>query len=782
MNCDVCRRSNLSGGLRCAYCGAYLPPSFDLTAESSPSETVANTSPAPGESNDNLTKTVQRAGFLGGLVLLLFKAKSLLTLFQLGKILTTLASMGVFIWVDAKLFGWKFGVGIAISILIHELGHVFVNWRKGIPQSAPMFIPFVGAVIFVKQFPNDPTAQSESGAGGPVAGTLAAVGCLGLYHLTGDMYWLALANFGFAINLFNLLPFPPLDGSHIAQVFSPGIWNVVLVAMLLWAIKVPGAMLWLIFIVGLITRLSMGESSRHLLAPPIVRARMAVIYLLLCLGLSYGAEKTLSARHLLREAMQNSLATAPATSETPAPTPSPVVTPTPEPLPPPVASRPMTDAETKDLQTAIAAMKSEERSQRLTYFIGIGVGVSLLWAIAVAWLASVGRSRFGPAEGKLLVALFGVTALSVVGTFLLTESGNRQGITLLGGAAAAAGMALLHVAYQAIRLRGVWIWPAPPLLRTHLLGWAFVGASLVAYYTGSLPLVGMLFVLATGFYALHSWMIPALQARLFESLGDRERALNALNLAVHRCPEPAAKAELYEKIARLNLALARGADALDAQQKSLENEQSAAYTTVSPRIPTGLREMMRLNLRSDALVLMGRYEESLACYEQMLTLTGGDPRTAPLAEFYVHANLAQMALLREWYDEAEAQAQWGLARVASTAASLTALLHLFLAKAQANQDRPADAETNIETALKMHHDVSIRADAAVIRCQMALNAGETQKAADYAEQALRLVPGNLSVLHWRGRCGSPEILERLAREFPNDYWGQRAGALLKTAS
>ena len=50
---------------------------------------------------------------------------------------------------------------------------------------------------------------------------LAALGCAALAGATGSPYWLALAHLGFLINLFNLVPFPPLDGSHIAAVFSP---------------------------------------------------------------------------------------------------------------------------------------------------------------------------------------------------------------------------------------------------------------------------------------------------------------------------------------------------------------------------------------------------------------------------------------------------------------------------------------------------------------------------------------------------------------------------------
>ena len=65
----------------------------------------------------------------------------------------------------------------------------------------------------VKRFPDNPQVESESGAGGPFAGGLAALGCVLLAHLTKDPFYLSLAFLGFAVNLFNLIPFAFLDGA-----------------------------------------------------------------------------------------------------------------------------------------------------------------------------------------------------------------------------------------------------------------------------------------------------------------------------------------------------------------------------------------------------------------------------------------------------------------------------------------------------------------------------------------------------------------------------------------
>src|SRR4051794_9907967 len=92
------------------------------------------------------------------LVALLAKLKTiglfLLSAFKylkLGKILLTSGTMLLSIALYSIAFGWKFAVGFVVCIFIHEMGHVFVAWRQGLPISAPVFIPFMGAVIFNKR-------------------------------------------------------------------------------------------------------------------------------------------------------------------------------------------------------------------------------------------------------------------------------------------------------------------------------------------------------------------------------------------------------------------------------------------------------------------------------------------------------------------------------------------------------------------------------------------------------------------------------------------------------
>lgn len=178
------------------------------------------------------------AGPLAGigfvLLALLGKLKFLLPalkFLKLGKVLTTGGSMFVSMWAYAALWGWSFGVGFVVLIFIHEMGHVFVAWRQGLPISAPVFIPFMGAAIFQKQESKSAWDQAVMGIGGPIGGTIGALLCHGVFLATGHTLFLGLAYVGYFLNLFNLMPAIPLDGGWIVGAISPWLWLVGLVGL-----------------------------------------------------------------------------------------------------------------------------------------------------------------------------------------------------------------------------------------------------------------------------------------------------------------------------------------------------------------------------------------------------------------------------------------------------------------------------------------------------------------------------------------------------------------------
>src|SRR5438477_12144265 len=99
------------------------------------------------------------AGIGAALVALLAKGKSLLLLLPKLTLLATFGSAFVSIAAYALLWGWPFAVGFVALLFLHELGHVIQLRREGVKASAPMFIPFLGAVITARSMGDDAAAE-----------------------------------------------------------------------------------------------------------------------------------------------------------------------------------------------------------------------------------------------------------------------------------------------------------------------------------------------------------------------------------------------------------------------------------------------------------------------------------------------------------------------------------------------------------------------------------------------------------------------------------------------
>ena len=125
--------------------------------------------------------------------------------------------LGIFVSVGgyALIWGWKFAIGFVAMILVHEAGHYAEAKRQGLNPSLPVFIPFLGAYVAMKNAPFDPWRNLLVSAAGPFAGGLAALGVWVYGEATDSRFLIALAYVGFLLNLFNLLPFRPLDGGFI---------------------------------------------------------------------------------------------------------------------------------------------------------------------------------------------------------------------------------------------------------------------------------------------------------------------------------------------------------------------------------------------------------------------------------------------------------------------------------------------------------------------------------------------------------------------------------------
>ena len=140
--------------------------------------------------------------------------------------LKTGLSMLLMIGVYAMMFGWVFAAGLVFLIFVHEMGHVIAAKWLGLPVSAPLFIPFLGAAIIMKENPRDAWTEALMAYGGPFAGCIGSWICWAIALQVGQDWIMAVASASFLLNLFNMIPVPPLDGGRICAAVSPWFWII----------------------------------------------------------------------------------------------------------------------------------------------------------------------------------------------------------------------------------------------------------------------------------------------------------------------------------------------------------------------------------------------------------------------------------------------------------------------------------------------------------------------------------------------------------------------------
>jgi Zn-dependent protease len=173
-----------------------------------------------------------------------FLAKFGVVLFKFKFLFSMFVSAAFYVW----LGGWWFGIGLVVLLFVHEMGHVLEAKRQGLPVSVPVFIPFMGALITMKQMPHNAWREARLAIAGPLLGSAGAL-LLYILGLAYDSQQLkALAFLGFLINLFNLLPVVPLDGGRITAALHPALWFAGFLALLALVIYRPNALLIVILL------------------------------------------------------------------------------------------------------------------------------------------------------------------------------------------------------------------------------------------------------------------------------------------------------------------------------------------------------------------------------------------------------------------------------------------------------------------------------------------------------------------------------------------------------
>ncbi len=156
----------------------------------------------------------KRLAPLAPIAVLLAKFKSVLIFLPKLQFLLSFASFIGLYW---ALWGPKFGVGFAVLVLVHEMGHYIDIKRRGLPANMPVFFPGLGAYVRWQAMGVSLETRAAISLAGPLAGGLASAVCALVWYRTGDPLWAALARVGAWLNVLNLIPVWIFDGAQAAQ-------------------------------------------------------------------------------------------------------------------------------------------------------------------------------------------------------------------------------------------------------------------------------------------------------------------------------------------------------------------------------------------------------------------------------------------------------------------------------------------------------------------------------------------------------------------------------------
>jgi Zn-dependent protease len=151
---------------------------------------------------------------------LLAKAKGLLLLLVHVPALSFIATLGLSLWLYVVAFGWSFALVLLIVLVTHEFGHYAAFRAYGLPVRLPNFVPFLGAFT-MGTVPDDIEHDAYIALAGPLTGLVLAAACASIATMSSDPSWIATAYFSGIINLFNMIPFSPLDGGRVVRGIFP---------------------------------------------------------------------------------------------------------------------------------------------------------------------------------------------------------------------------------------------------------------------------------------------------------------------------------------------------------------------------------------------------------------------------------------------------------------------------------------------------------------------------------------------------------------------------------
>jgi len=236
------------------------------------------------------------AALVAGVAKFFAAIKGLILLLPKVKLLSTAGTALVSVVLYSLVFGWWFAVGFVVLLFVHEMGHVIQLRREGIRAGAPMFIPFLGAVVAMKQMPDDALAEARVGLAGPILGTLGAGVCLAIAVATNSPLLHALAYVGFLLNLINMVPLTPFDGGRAMAAMAPAMWFVGLGVMVFLLLLTHNTFLLIFVLLGgydtynrwKLRKSGSLEQAAYYRVAPFSRLAVATVYIGLIVALVVG--------------------------------------------------------------------------------------------------------------------------------------------------------------------------------------------------------------------------------------------------------------------------------------------------------------------------------------------------------------------------------------------------------------------------------------------------------------------------------------------------------------
>ncbi len=191
-------------------------------------------------------------------------------------------------WLSFETYEMFFGddcaLGLIIALFCHEMGHVLASRIVGVRASLPYFLPMLGAVVCLKRHALDAYKEAAIALGGPALGSISVCVFLAVHLWTGEHTYLLWSYLAAWLNLINLLPCYPLDGSRIGDAVSHHMWyvGIILTAVCLYVWE---HIIFLLLLLGACWRWWRGSAEVRCIA----RHRTWILgwYLLLTLILGY---------------------------------------------------------------------------------------------------------------------------------------------------------------------------------------------------------------------------------------------------------------------------------------------------------------------------------------------------------------------------------------------------------------------------------------------------------------------------------------------------------------